>query len=134
MFQILAQASALPAAKSLISAALLAAATLVNEPTEPKKPTSFGASAFVNNANKIHVAVEKTVAEPVVVLLRGKYNDILFSKTVGKKQMKAAIRLDVSELEDGTYELEIKANDGSVRKQIVVATPKLTTPRMIAMQ
>ncbi|MBC3786923.1 hypothetical protein [Spirosoma utsteinense] len=111
-------------AKTLF-ASLLLSTTLLANPTNPTKPTSFDASLYVTKGNKIRVAVEKKNPEPVAIILRqgNKRNEIVFRQIMGKKQPKLALQLDVNELEDGAYELEIHSASGSIVKQISLLTP-----------
>ncbi|CCH57051.1 hypothetical protein BN8_06450 [Fibrisoma limi BUZ 3] len=134
MFNLLFHTSALAGAKSLIAAVLLSSTTLTAEPTEPKKPMSFNASVYVNKENKIHLAVQKVATQPVQVILRNKHQDVLYMQTIGKKEEKVAIRFNVSDLEDGMYELEIKSNDGSIRRQLNIETPGTKPSRTITME
>lgn len=116
---------------NLTASLLLSATTLIN-PTTPKG-LSFEASAYVTANNQIRVAVEKTPTVPVVILLRDKGNEILFRQSIGKKESRYAVKLDVSELADGHYELEIKSSEGSIRKHLNVETaPIHWTKRLVA--
>lgn len=112
---------------------LISASTFIN-PTNPKG-LSFDASAFVTIDNQIRVSIEKQADVPVVVLLRNKDNEILFRQTISKKELKYAVKLNVNDLSDGQYELEVKSNEGSIRKQLNLSTaPVQAVPRVIAMQ
>lgn len=99
---------------------LLSASTLIN----PIKVNSlpFEASAYVTGNNHLRVAIQKTSEVPVVIFLRDKSNDILFRQNVSRKEANYVIKMDVRELADGQYELEIKSVNGSIRKQLNVAT------------
>lgn len=112
---------------TLISAALLS----INPGTEPTKPKnlSFDASAYVTVNHQIRVAVEKSANTPVTVLLRNKYNEVLFHQQISKNQLKYAVKMDVNDLNDGTYELEIKSSEGSIRKQVTLGTPSEPVPQ-----
>ncbi|GAB3043290.1 hypothetical protein [Spirosoma pulveris] len=111
---------------------LISASTIIN-PTNPKG-LSFDASAFVTIDNQIRVSVEKQADIPVVVLLRNQDNEILFRQTIGKKELKYAIKLNVNDLSDGQYELEVKSNEGSIHKQLNLSTaPVQVVSRVIAM-
>lgn len=111
---------------------LLSAATLTN-PTPKALP--FDASAYVTVNHQIRVAVAKNNDVSVVVLLRNKSNEILFRQNISKKETKYSVKLDVEELADGDYELEVKSNEGSIRKQLNLSTaPVQQTTRVIAMQ
>ena len=123
----------LPLMSKVAASLLLSASTLIN-PTNPKA-LSFDASAYVTLNNQIRLAVQKTTEVPVVVLLRNKNNEVLYRQNISKKEAKYAVKLDVSELADGQYELEIKSDEGSIRKQLVLSNqPVQPTTRTSAMQ
>lgn len=118
---------------NLASSVLISAATLTN-PTNPKA-LSFDASAYVTADKQIRVAVQKDAKVPVVVLLRNKDNEILFRQNISRKESKYAVKLDVNELTDGQYELEVSSSEGSIRKQLTLSTaPALQVTRVVAMQ
>lgn len=106
----------LPLMSKVAASILLSASTLIN-PANPKG-LSFDASAYVTINNQIRLAVEKTTEVPVVVLLRSKDNQVLFRQHIARKDAKYIVKLDVSELANGEYELEVKSNEGSIRKQL----------------
>ncbi|GAB4006835.1 hypothetical protein EXU85_30340 [Spirosoma sp. KCTC 42546] len=111
---------------------LLSASSFIN-PTTPKA-LSFDASAYVTINHEIRVAVQKSTETPVVVLLRNKNNEVLYQQSIGKKEAKYAMKLNVDQLADGEYELEVKSSEGSIRKQVNLSTPVQQTSRTIAMQ
>ena len=122
---------------SNVAASLLLSASALINPTTPTTPKalSFDASAYVTASHQIRVAVQKSVDQPVVVLLRNKDNQILFRKQVGKKEARYAVKLNVDELADGQYELEVTSSEGSIHKQVTLSTqPAEQTNRTIAMQ
>jgi hypothetical protein len=119
---------------SKVAASVLLSASTLTNPTTPKT-LSFDASAFVTANNQIRVAVQKKTDMPVVILLRDKNNEVLYRQQIGKNESKYAVRLDVAELTDGKYELEVKSSEGSIRKQLSVSTtPVQQSTRVIAMQ
>jgi len=115
---------------------LMSASTLANpiNPTTPKS-LSFGASAFVTVDNQIRVSVTKTADVPVEILLRTTDNQVVFRQNLGRKDEKVALKLNVDELSDGKYELEVRSSEGSIRKQLELSTqPVQQTSRVVAMQ
>lgn len=123
----------LPLMSKLAGSILMSAATLSN-PTTPKA-LPFDASAFVTVNNQIQLAVSKTSEVPVIILLRNADNQILFRQGISKKESKYAVKLNVDELVDGDYELEVKSSEGSIRKHLNLSTqPIKQTARVIAMQ
>ena len=117
---------------NLICTALLST-TPVDNGTAPKT-LSFDASAYVTINNQIRVAVEKSTLEPVVVLLRDKNNRVMFQQFVGKKEQKYAVKLNVAELPDGKYELEVKSKEGSIVKEVNLGSEPVEAPtRLVVM-
>ncbi|WP_461093063.1 hypothetical protein [Spirosoma gilvum] len=123
----------LPFMTNLAASILISASTLLN-PTTPKT-LSFDASAYVTVNHEIRVAVQKSTDTPVVLLLKNKNNKVLYEQNIGRKEAKYAVKLNVEELADGEYELEIKSSEGSIIKQLNLSTqPVQKTNRTIAMQ
>ena len=126
----------LPLMNQIAISLLLSAATLLNPttPTTPKNLT-FDASAYVTVNNEIRVAVQKTADVPVVILLRGKDHQVLFQQSLGKEETRYAMKLNVDELGDGQYELEVKSSEGSIIKELNVSTqPVQKVTRIVAVQ
>lgn len=125
----------LPLMTKIAASFLLSASTLINPTPTTPKALSFDASAYVTVNHEIRVAVAKTAEAPVEILLRGKNNQVLFQQNVSKKDTKYAVKMNVDDLADGQYELEVKSAEGSIRKQLTVSTqPAQQTSRSIAMQ
>ncbi|WP_157635017.1 DUF3244 domain-containing protein [Spirosoma panaciterrae] len=123
----------LPLMTNLTAAFLLTASTLFN-PTTPKT-LSFDASAYVTTDHQIRLAVQKSADQPVEVFLRNKNREVLYQRIMGKKETRYAVKLNINDLADGEYELEIKSAEGSITKQVnVVTQPVQQTNRTIAMQ
>ncbi|QIP17832.1 hypothetical protein G8759_15565 [Spirosoma aureum] len=117
----------------MVSSVLMSTATLAN-PTTPKA-LPFDASAFVTINNQIRVAVSKTEDVPVVILLRSSDNQIIYQQSIDKKDANYAVKLNVDELRDGKYELEVASKAGSIRKQLTLSTKSVEhTRRAVTMQ
>ncbi len=119
-----------------VAALFFSATPLLANPTNPTKPASFDASVYVTVNNTIKLAVDKTTAESLRISLHevGKGDD-LFSKLIGKKQTNARLQLNVDELPNGVYELEIKSASGvRIVKQVQLGTvtPTVPTGRLVA--
>lgn len=124
MINFLLQAGTLTGCKNLIGGLLIGATTLLSNPEAPTKPASFDASVYVTQQGKIRLSVQKIVPGNVSVQLLDQQKHVLFSDTVGEKHLKAALVFDMSGVSDGIYTLEIKSADGSILRQVSVATPK----------
>lgn len=122
-FAVLALAVALLAAPL---AAAVAATPVSNDPTAPAaKTASFTVFAYhTGNPLKVRVNVQKTDnKKPVIVTLKNKDGDVLFQEYMGKKETRRAFAFDLSELEDGTYTVEITNSQEKVTKTFDVSTP-----------
>ena len=134
MIHLLTQAGTLTGCKNLIAGLLISATTLFANPEAPTKPMSFDASVYVTLQGKIRLSVQKTVPGIVSVQLLDQEKHVLFSNAVGKKELKAALLFDMSEVEDGIYTLEVKSAEGSILKQVNVSTPNPKLERTIKFQ
>lgn len=123
----------LPLMSKVAASLLLSASTFIN-PTTPKV-LSFDASAFITVSNKIRIAVQKSTEAPVTIVLRNAENQVFFQQDLGKKESKFAVKLNVDDLADGQYELEIKSNEGSINKYLNLSTaPVQKQSRIVAVQ
>ena len=112
---------------------LVSASTLINP--EAPKTLPFDASAYVTVNHQIRVAVAKSAEVPVTILFRDKEKQVLFQRVINRKDLKYTVQLNIQELTDGDYDLEVKSDEGSLRKQIHVTTaPVQQTTRVIAMK
>ncbi|MVM30596.1 hypothetical protein GO755_11180 [Spirosoma sp. HMF4905] len=119
---------------SKVAATVLMSASTLTNPTTPKA-LSFDASAFVTTNNQIRVAVQKNTELPVVVMLRNKSHEVLFRQNISKNELRYAVKLDVNELADGQYEIEVRSSEGSIVKEVTLKTaPIQQTSRIVAMQ
>ena len=119
---------------SKVAATLLLSASTLTNPTTPKT-LSFDASAFVTSNNQIRVAVKKNAETNVVLTLSNKSHEVLFRKNISKKELTYAAKLDVSDLADGNYEIELSSREGSIIKEVTLKTaPIQKTSRIVAMQ
>ncbi|GAB3314840.1 hypothetical protein GCM10027299_03500 [Larkinella ripae] len=112
---------------NLICTALVSASLNGGEIKAPKA-LPFEVSAYVTSENKVRFAVEKSSPETVMVLLRNEKKEILFQEMITKKELKYAAKLDMKNLTDGAYELEFKSAQGTIRKQVNVATKPVASP------
>ncbi len=123
--------------KSVIALHLLANPTTVLSTDKPATPESFEASAYVNKERKIRLSIDKSDAEAMTVNLRpvGK-SAAVFTEHVGRKATKARILLNVDQLPDGVYELELRTASGQLTRRIDLKTPteSVVTQRLLAIR
>ena len=118
---------------NLALSALISASTLTNPPTP--KANAFGASAFVTLDNQVRVSVVKGADAPAEIVLRNANNLVIFRQSLDRKDEKCALKLNVNELTDGKYELEVKSGDSSIKKELNLSTQTVQqNSRVVAMQ
>ncbi len=110
--------------KSVIALHLLANPATVLSTDKPATPESFKASAYVNKERKIRLSIDKSAAEAMTVNLRpvGKAATV-FTEHVGRRATKARLLLNVDQLPDGLYELELRTASGQLTRRIDLKTP-----------
>jgi len=124
--------------KSIACALALTTSVAFAHPTEEKttensKPT-FETSAFVSADANIRLAVKKFNAERVFVSLRDAQGNVLFSETIGKNKMGYAAKINVSDLTDGAYELEVFTGKTRVVKHLNLSSKKVETARKVTVE
>lgn len=111
-------------AKPIIILHLLMASPVPALLEHPANDVTFAASAYVTKANKIRVSIDKPNHEPMTISLRSVgQQHVVFTEHVNRKTTKATLLLDVAQLADGAYELELKTSSGQLIKQIDLRTP-----------
>ncbi|GAB3978659.1 hypothetical protein GCM10028806_42260 [Spirosoma terrae] len=119
---------------SKLALSALISTSSLTDTTTPKSAT-FDASAFVTNDNQVRVSVIKPANSYAELVLRDSDNQVVFRQSLRRKEDKLAVKLNVNQLADGKYELEVVSKEGSIRKQLDLSTkPVETSSRLVAMQ
>ncbi|MFN3379982.1 T9SS type A sorting domain-containing protein [Runella zeae] len=113
----------------------VAFASNVEEKTTDNRPVpTFESSTFVTADANIRVAIKKNAAEKVYILLKSTDGQVIFSETIAKKSMAYAAKINVNDLADGVYQLEISAGKERVVKQLNLASKKIEVERKVTVQ
>jgi Secretion system C-terminal sorting domain len=120
--------------KTLACALALTTTVAFANPTEEKKAAKFEASAFTTKDASIRVAVKKNVQERVYLTLRDAKGQVLFAETISKNNMKYAAKFDISDLADGAYQIEIKAGNEQIVKELNVSTKTVDVERKVTVK
>ncbi len=125
--------------KSIACALALTTSVAFAKPTEDKTSTTrpeatFESSAFVTADANVRVAIKKNAPQKVYLTLKNANGDVLFAETVGKKEMAYAAKINVSDLNDGSYQLEITSGQNRVVKQLNLVSKKVETQRQVTVQ
>jgi pantoate kinase len=120
--------------KTLIAAFVLTAffsATAKNN--EPEKAASFGTGIFINKSGKINVLVDKKDNRAATTLLvKNNKGEVVYSEIVEKGNQKFGRVLNVSELQAGTYEIDVISKNEIQTKSFQLSEQK--TERVLSIQ
>lgn len=121
---------------TLLVALTLTAASLnvANADTnKPKKAAAFQTGIYTTLDGKLQVAVQKETTSPVVVNLLDEKGNTVFSQQIGKRQEAVRLRMDVSNLPDGVYQVAISNGVETTTKEVTLSTKQpVAAPRLVA--
>lgn len=102
-----------------------------NRPIENRTAVTFETSAYVTKDASIKLAIKKNAPERVYITLRGVNKAILYRETINKNEMSYAAKINVNDLSDGNYQLEISTNNDRVVKRLNLTSSKWEAERKI---
>ncbi|RRB02667.1 hypothetical protein [Larkinella rosea] len=106
----------------------------INKPIgRPKNAVSFQRGIYTTSEGKLQIALNKQTGGTVEIrLVDQKGNEVFFQK-IGKRQQAVRLRLDVSSLTDGDYQVVITNGFDTTVNDLTIATkPAHVANRMIA--
>jgi hypothetical protein len=99
----------------------------------PKQAASFQSAIYTTAEGKLQIALDKQTGGTVVVRLKSSAGTDLFVQQIGKRHQSARLRLDVSDLPDGTYEVTITNGVETTTQTLTLATRRpVVTTRLVA--
>ncbi|GAB3909250.1 hypothetical protein GCM10028803_46510 [Larkinella knui] len=93
---------------------------------KPKNAAAFQSSMYTTNAGKVQIAVNKQTGGKVEVRLTNSAGKEVFVQSIGKRQEAARLRLDVSALPDGVYQVAISNGIETTTQELTLATTPVT--------
>jgi hypothetical protein len=130
--------------KWFIAALLLTATTaFAGTKTNDEKPAAekstnaaaaLEVAAFKTVNNKIWVSVRKSESSAAQLSLRNAKGTLLYRQNMGKKQTNMATKLDISDLEDGTYQLIIETKESTITKNFQILSPSVDLTRVLTVE
>lgn len=124
-------------AHSLLTALLLSTATFASDattkPTTSANPTVTTDSykvAVIPSAipSKLNVYVERNPGQVMLVSLKSTDGKVLAKQFVSKKQGNFRFKFDLSDLEDGTYSVEVASGKDVTVYPVTLATQPVQAP------
>ncbi len=99
-----------------------------------KQAVAYATSFYTAVDGRLVLSLEKQAGNVVSVRLVNTKGATLFTQNVAKRQTSAQLRLDVSQLPDGDYSVEVSNGEKVTTHQVTIATPAVATPtRQIAL-
>lgn len=130
-------------AQSLLTALLLSMATLISTaattPATPMNPTvttaSYKVAVFPSpNPSKLNVYVEREPGKQMVIMLKDASGDVLGEQLIGKKQGSFHFQFDLSDLQDGTYKIEVvSGRDVTIHPVTLTTQPTQALTRVLTL-
>lgn len=110
--------------KTIITTLLLATSHFIMAYEKPvtNDPIKLRTQVVALKNNKIIIGVENLKKNVVELIFRDDTTEILFYKKFAKSEESVVQRLDLSELEDGNYTLNIYAGKENIRKSVKIST------------
>ena len=90
----------------------------------PTNVARYETGIYTTAAGKLQVSVDKQAGGTVAVSLKDANGSVLFTRRIAKNDTQYRNRFDLSQLPDGTYQLEL-TNGVDVTRQTVVIVTKL---------
>jgi hypothetical protein len=118
-------------ASTIAFANSVAEKTTESRSTETRTAATFETSTYVTKDASIKLAVKKNAPERVYITLRSAKNAILYRETINKNEMSYAAKININDLTDGVYKLEIATNHDRVVKRLNLTSPKSEAERRI---
>ncbi|GAB3915670.1 hypothetical protein [Larkinella terrae] len=104
-----------------------------NRPKRASKAVAYQTSLYTDAEGKLRVAVDKETGGVVEVRLVNSAGKEFFVQQIGKWQRKARLRVDVSALPDGAYQVAFTNGVTDFTNNLTLSTQKqIVTNRLVA--
>lgn len=120
-----------------LSLSVVAATTSFAEAKPVTKPSavSYQESVYKTKDGKLAIALNKEIGGAVEIRLKNANGEVLYGRHVAKSESQSRLRLDVSELPDGNYQIEITNGVDTKTHTVTLTTQRPETPsRLVTMQ
>ena len=123
--------------KPLFVALSFAFATVVASPADanpigrPAAVATYKSAIYTTAAGKLNIALDKQTGGSVDIRLKNADGTVLFSQHLGKNDQKYRTRLNLNELPDGQYQLEMTNGLETTHQTITLSTPKVAAPERV---
>ncbi|UFH52624.1 hypothetical protein [Spirosoma sp. KNUC1025] len=99
----------------------------------PAAAASYKTGIYTTSEGKLNIALDKEATGIVDVRFKHTSGKVLFSQRLCKKEKTSRIRLDMNELPDGDYQVEITNGVETTVHAVTISTKQPSTPsRLVA--
>lgn len=98
------------------------------------KNTSFRTGMYVSADGKLNLNIEKKEPAFTSVAIKDQNGAVIYETQVSKKPNTYSLKMDLSELKSGDYQVQIKNGKESETRSISITEPKLETLRKLTME
>ncbi|GAB4017321.1 T9SS type A sorting domain-containing protein [Spirosoma koreense] len=121
-----------------LSLGFITTAASFAEPNPGGRSTSvatYKTGIYSTTTGKLQIALDKEKGGPVDIVLKDAGGKVLYSKHLGKNDQTYRTRLNLSELEDGVYHIEISNGVETTTQNITLATHQPVAPsRLVSLK
>ena len=120
--------------KSLLVAFSLSFITLsvslaeINPTSRPKAVASYKTGIYSTREGKLNIALDKETGGSVDVRLTSTRGEVMFSQRIARNEKSFRIRLDMSSLPDGAYQVEITNGVETTIHNVTISTQQPSAP------
>ncbi|GAB3331627.1 hypothetical protein GCM10027299_37450 [Larkinella ripae] len=101
----------------------------------PQRAAAFQSGMYTTVEGKLQIAINKEIGGAVVVSLKNRAGAELFVQEIGKRQAAARLRLDVSNLPDGIYQVIVSNGVEETTQTVTLGSPQPSVVnRVVALQ
>ena len=112
-----------------LSTATFAKPVEIKAPTRPTAPATYQVGMFPSvDGTRLNVIIDKASGGHVDIRLKEADGTVLYSQHVGKKEATLRVKLNVSELPDGDYLVEVTNGVETITKNVTLSTKTPVEP------
>lgn len=120
-------------ALALSLAAVTSSATLAetNPGGKIKEVATYKTGIYMTQGGKLAIALDKQKGGTVSISLKSADGQLLYSQHLGKNDQTYRTRLNLSQLEDGVYQVEITNGVETTTQNVTISTQQPATPNRL---
>lgn len=128
--------------KTLIASLALSASLAFTNPAasfgnngpgnQPTTVATYKTGIYPLTGGRLNIALDKETGGPVDIHLKDSNGNVLYRQHLGKHERTYRVRLNLSDLSDGTYQLEITNGVNTTQQTVTLTTqPSVTSTQII---